>query len=198
MDIPIQPFLLSIPVLIYAVMRARRGASWCQAFAELGFTAGKPKHYLWGLAIAASLIAFGTLALLVVPKDILLGPGSSLAQYEGLALGLMGILMVFLREALYVALGEEVFFRGWLGGWLFRRFGFSRGNLIQATLFTLPHLLLLLIAPSFWPLVPTWWLAGWLLGYLRHRSGSIVPGWLAHTFSNTASALLVVVLGVNR
>jgi uncharacterized protein len=194
MDIPVQPFLLSLPALIYAAMRARRGGSWRQAFIELGFTAGKPRHYLWGLAIAAFLVAFGTLALLLVPKDVLLGPGSSLAQYEGLALGLTGILVIFLREAFYVALGEEVFFRGWLGGWLFWRFGFRIGNLIQATLFTLPHLLLLLIAPSFWPLVPIWWLAGWLLGYLRHRSGSIFPGWLAHALSNTASALLVAVL----
>jgi len=54
-------------------------------------------------------------------------------------------MFALLREAFYVALGEEVFFRGLLGGYLERRFGFMKGNTMQAFVFLLPHLLLLLV-----------------------------------------------------
>lgn len=73
------------------------------------------------------------------------------------------------------AVGEEVLFRGLLGGVLVRRLGFGEGNLLQALLFLVPHLALLLVEPRMWPIIPVQFVAGWLLGWLRHGAGSIVP-----------------------
>ena len=87
-----------------------------------------------------------------------------------------------------MALGEEIFFRGLLGGWLIRRFGFRNGNLIQALIFLLPHFLLLLVGLDLWPILAVQFVAGWLLGWLRFRSESILPGWLAHSLINALGA----------
>jgi membrane protease YdiL (CAAX protease family) len=38
-------------------------------------------------------------------------------------------------------------------------------------------------------LIPLDILAGWLLGWLRYRSDSILPGWLVHSLSNAFGAL---------
>ena len=37
---------------------------------------------------------------------------------------------------------------GLLGGWLFGRLGFGVGNVVQAVIFLLPHLPLLLVSPG--------------------------------------------------
>ena len=95
----------------------------------------------------------------------------------------------WIREAFYVTFGEEIFFRGLLGGWLERRIGFRVGNVVQAVVFLLPHLLLLMVSTSFWLVVVVQFLAGWVLGWLRSRSGSIFPGWLAHSLINVVGAL---------
>jgi membrane protease YdiL (CAAX protease family) len=97
--------------------------------------------------------------------------------------------LVWLREAIYVALGEEIFFRGLLGGWLVRRLGFAIGNTVQTLIFLLPHLLLLLVSLNLWPIIAVQIVAGWLLGWLRYRSDSILPGWLAHSLINAFGAL---------
>jgi hypothetical protein len=94
-----------------------------------------------------------------------------------------------LREAIYVALGEEILFRGLLGGWLIRRLGFAIGNTIQAFVFIIPHLLLLLVSPTLWPVIIIQLMAAWLFGWLRYRSNSILPGWFAHSLANAFGAL---------
>jgi hypothetical protein len=57
-----------------------------------------------------------------------------------------------LREFLTGSLGEEVFFRGLLGGWLMRRFGLLVGNTLQTLIFLLPHFLILFAGVYLWPL----------------------------------------------
>jgi membrane protease YdiL (CAAX protease family) len=74
------------------------------------------------------------------------------------------------------ALGEEVFFRGLVGGVFVCRLGFYGGNTLQAIVFLVPHAALLLIDVRLWPILPVQFAAGWLLGWLRTTSGSILPG----------------------
>ncbi len=69
--------------------------------------------------------------------------------------------------------------------------GFAIGNVLQALVFLAPHLLLLLVSSSFWPLLPVQLLAGWLLGLLRERSGSIGPPTAAHVAANVLGPLLL-------
>ena len=137
-------------------------------------------------------IPIGVLMLVImqmIPESVMENPMVSTSFYAGWSPSLSSFLFAWMREAFYVALGEEMFFRGLLGGWLERRYGFRIGNIVQAGVFLLPHLLLLMVSTSFWLVIVVQFLAGWVLGLLRSRSGSIHPGWLAHSLMNAVGAL---------
>ena len=187
--LPAQLILFSIPSLIYFTVQRRRGEKWRNVLENLGLKGCKGTYFLESLGV---VVAFGGLMWLVirmVPHNLLESPDVSTSVYTGLSLSLSSFMFALLREAFYVTLGEEIFFRGLLGGWLERRFGFVKGNTMQACVFLLPHLLLLLVSFSFWVVVIVQFLAGWVLGWLRSRSGSIMPGWLAHSLMNALGAL---------
>lgn len=71
-----------------------------------------------------------------------------------------------------------------------RRLGFGRGNLLQAVVFLIPHLALLLIDMRLWPLIPVQFAAGWLLGWLRYKTGTSLPGAAVHVLTNIAAGLI--------
>jgi len=184
MEIPVQLIILAIPTIIYVVVRKSRGEAWSGILRKVGWTAGKPGDYLRAIGVLAVVGVLASVALRFIPPEIMRGS----SQYVGWERSAATLLLAFLREGFYVALGEEIFFRGLLGGWLVRRLGFALGNLLQAAIFMLPHLLLLQLGTAIWPVFVVQFAAGWLQGWLRHRSGSILPGWLVHTLSNTSSA----------
>ena len=189
MDLPLQPILLSIPSIIYIAVRRSRRENWKEILGKLGWKVNRPVYFIWSLGVVIIVVGLGWLALQSVPSDVLDDPSVSISQYTGWTISIISFLLVWIREAIYIAIGEEIFFRGFLGGWLFRRFGFAIGNIIQALIFILPHLLLLIVSISFWPIVAVQLMAGWLLGWLRYKSDSILPGWLAHSLSNAIGAL---------
>lgn len=159
--------LFCVPTLIYLAVQTRRKVrSFSSARAQAGLTAGTPASYAWALLLLIPLVLTGWLALTVIPSGVLAMPGVTTMQVTsvGIAVG------VVLR-----AVGEEVLFRGLLGGVLVRRLGFGGGNLLQALQFLVPHLALLLVDPRMWPIIPVQFAAGRLLGWLRHGAGSIVP-----------------------
>lgn len=94
-----------------------------------------------------------------------------------------------------LAIAEEIFFRGLIAGLLFRRYGFAKGNVLQALVFLAPHLLLLVVSTSIWPILPVQLIAGWLLGALRYKSDSIGPSSLAHAAANLLAPVLLTVFG---
>ena len=187
MDLPLQLIVLSIPSLIYGTVRRRHGEKWNEVFEKIGFQGSRPIYFLW--AFGVMIIVSGLLAFQSVPSEVLHDPNVNTSYYAGWTVGVISFLLVWLREAIYVALGEEIFFRGFLGGWLIRRLGFAIGNTIQAFVFLMPHLLLLLVSLTLWPVIIVQLVAGWLLGWLRYRSNSILPGWLAHSLTNAIGAL---------
>jgi membrane protease YdiL (CAAX protease family) len=185
-----------LPSLITLVVLRSRGTPWQKTLAVLGWRLGKPIHYLWAslfCLVAAPLTII--LALVVVP-DLYRHPtpGTTLYYYAHLGLSVPSILSAFLNETFFTALGEEAFFRGLLGGWLMRRFGFLVGNALQTLIFLLPHLPILFVAASFWPLLAFPLLLGWVNGWLRYKSDSIFPGMLIHAVGNTISDALAMVM----
>ena len=66
-------------------------------------------------------------------------------------------------------------------------------NLVQATIFLLPHLLLLRIMPEIWPILFLIFAGGLLKGWLRIKSGSILGPWLIHPTANIATCLNVAI-----
>ena len=189
---PFQLVLLTLPSIIYLVINRRRGQEWPDIRENLGWQGSPARYYLWAVGIVLLLQVLGWAAMRLVPPEVLEHPNVSVSAYAGREPSLTTFLLILLQEAVYIALGEEIFFRGFLGGWLYRRLGFAVGNLIQSAIFLLPHLLLLAVSLSLWRLVLVQWLAGWFMGWLRYRSDSILPGWLAHTLTNTTSAMLTL------
>jgi uncharacterized protein len=196
MQFNVATILFLLPSLITLVVLRSRGTPWRKTLAVLGWRLGEPKYYLWAslfCLLGAALII--PLALFVLP-DLYRHPtpASTLYYYAHLGLSVPSILSAFLNEAFFTALGEEAFFRGLLGGWLMRRFGFLAGNTLQTLIFLLPHLTILFVAASFWPLLAFPVLAGWLNGWLRYKSDSIFPGMLIHAVGNTVNDVLAMVM----
>jgi membrane protease YdiL (CAAX protease family) len=189
MTIPLQLIVFTTPTLVYVVIHRWRGGKWSEAFEDVGWKTSRPIYFLWGLGVAILTGGLAWLAFRFIPSAVLQSPNINISDYAGWTPNITSFLWAWLREAVYVALGEEIFFRGLLGGWLVRRWGFAVGNTVQALIFLLPHMLLLWVSSGLWPIILVQMVAGWLLGWLRYHSDSIWPGWLAHSLINAFGAL---------
>jgi membrane protease YdiL (CAAX protease family) len=140
----------------------------------------RPVYYVWALIffVVVGLLSLAT--IYVFFPGYYDRPGGAASQYASVDLGILTLLYAFFRESIYVALGEELFFRGLLGGWLMRHLGYWVGNSVQSLVFLAPHLLVLSAGLELWPLLLAPLVSGWFYGWLLYRSGSILPGWLAH------------------
>ncbi|MEJ5309939.1 MAG: CPBP family intramembrane glutamic endopeptidase [Anaerolineae bacterium] len=185
MEIPMMLIVFSLPSLIYLIVQATRGTPFSESRKNVGWTLCTGKDLLYAVAVFVMVAIIAFVVLKFIPASLL----ESASSYAGQPLTVRSILAALLKEAFYIALGEEIFFRGFLGSWLFRRLGFRWGNLVQATVFLLPHLFLLAVGLQIWPLFIVQFCAGWAQGWLQYKSGSIIPGWLVHTATNVASAI---------
>lgn len=176
--------LFCVPALVYVGVQSRgEGRTLKSALTRVGASWGSVSAYGWALLLLPPLLLTAWLAIVLIPTDVLDMPGVSIARFTSVSIAI-GIVLR--------AVGEEVFFRGLLGGILIRRLGFRWGNLLQATLFLVPHLLLLMIDARLWPILPVQFAAGWLLGWLRYRTGTFVPGALVHVVVNIAAGLIAL------
>lgn len=174
--------LFCVPTIIYLMVQSRgKDRTFRAARQRAGVAWGTPAAHGWALLLLLPLVLTGWLAIVLVPSEVLDSPGFSIARLTSLSVA-VGIVLR--------AVGEEVFFRGLLGGVLIRRLGFGWGNLLQALLFLVPHLALLLIDVRMWPVIPVQFAAGWLLGWLRHKTGTFVPGAAVHVVANIAAGLI--------
>ena len=113
---------------------------------------------------------------------------SSAEKYRGL--GSVAILPAFLASFFQQALAEEILFRGFIADKLIQRLGMVKGNLLQATIFGLSHVLFAISdTTELWKVVviavaPG--LGGGLLGYLDQKlyRKSMLPSILLHGLGN--------------
>lgn len=174
--------LFLIPSAVYFLIQGnKRRLGRLPAAKRLGVSWGAGSAYLWALVLLIPLGVLGYLAIILIPAEALSTPGVTVASVTSIA-AVLGII--------FRALGEEIFFRGLIGGLLVRKLGFTWGNLLQSVIFLVPHTLLLFIDASLWPLLPVQFVAGWLLGWLRKKSGSFVPGALVHAVANIGAGLI--------
>lgn len=174
---PAQLLLWAIPCVIYAIVQRLRGRGWSHITSKLGLRGSQPVYYGWALV---SFVVLGLFSWVMIPvffPGYLDSPGSAASQYAGVEPGILTVLYAFFRESVYVAFGEEHFFRGLVGGWLMRHSGFWIGNALQSLVFLAPHLFVLSGGLNLWPLLLAPLISGWLL----YRSGSILPAWLGHS-----------------
>lgn len=180
--------LISIPVFIYALVVWLRERVGLREIAErLGLTPGPARYYGWALLILLLTIGYNIVISRWFPVV------GAVRKFAGQPLTVRNVLRALEFGLLATGLGEELLFRGLIGGWLGRRMRFWLANGIQAFIFTLPHLPLLTEAPQLWPfifLAP--FLFGLLLGWLRLKSGSIFPGWIVHGMGNVFVAIMAM------
>lgn len=124
--------------------------------------------------------------------------GKILKDGFGLIQILSGLLYCFVQSAG----AEEILFRGLFARSLFRNFGFTKGNIIQAFLFWLMHLLIFKLVTGEWI---SWiqlyafivsFSLGLILGFVNYRKGnrSLVPSWIIHGITNFVTFLTLAFL----
>ena len=101
--------------------------------------------------------------------------------------------MAFLYGGVQTGFAEELLFRGLIAGSLSRRLPVVWANVLQAFIFFLPHLLILLVMADMWPILPLVFVGALLCGWVRIKSGSILGSWLMHATGNVAMALMVAI-----
>ncbi len=173
----LQALVMCLPALVYLLWR-RRSAD---ARATMGLTLPPANGWLLGLLAAAVSLGLGWAATRGIPAEVFTGD-----NVTGRITGVVAAVVVIAK-----AVGEELLFRGFVQGLVARRFGASWGIAVQAVLFLLPHLALLAVSPTLAPLVATQAVVGVILGWLRHHTGSVAPGCLAHAATNVLVGLLV-------
>jgi len=194
MEIPVGLIIWSIPSLVYLFVRRIRKEKLGKIFKNLGWVSCKPKYWLWalGVIVISSLLILPTVKL--IPPEIAESPNVAHSQFVGMTPSFSVFLLILLNQAIYIALGEEIFFRGLFGGWLMRKLGFKIGNSIQTVCFLLIHLPLLMVSTALWPILIVQFIAGFVFGWLRYVSGSILPAWSVHSLINTLSIFFLAVL----
>jgi membrane protease YdiL (CAAX protease family) len=174
--------IFSPPSAIYARRLRRSRSSRARALSAIGLRSGQRPDYVVALVLIVPVTAVAVVLLNVIPGGVLHGHSKNLVGAPSTIGDYVAIVLL--------ALAEEMLFRGFLAGLLFRRFGFPLGNALQALAFVAPHCLLLLVRLSLWPILPLQLIAGWVLGWLRARSDSIGPSWLLNAVTNMLPALL--------
>lgn len=151
--------------------------------------------------LASTFFLVGGLGIVFLDESIrqaVLSPPSVTGIIRTMGFNGTSIIFLLIVAIFKTALAEEILFRGFLAKQLSIRFGFRTGNIIQATIFGVIHLLL------FWTLTETTiifllfsflfsFIAGWTIGYIKEKyaNGSIIPGWIAHAMGNTLSYIII-------
>lgn len=191
MQFNVAVFLFLAIVGFAALIIHARGRSWPSIRDLLGLRLGSGRAYmvLIPFTVMTAIVVTGV-ARFVLPGTFSHPPSNTtLYGYSRQTLSVGTLAVAFAYEMGTTALGEELLFRGLIAGWLLGWLGAWWGNLAQALVFLLPHLVLLFIAPGLWWLVILAAFGGGLvLGVVRQRTGSILPGMLGHGILNTVAA----------
>jgi membrane protease YdiL (CAAX protease family) len=179
-----------IPFLVYLVYQKLRHKRRFRDIAQRAGLRGGDRHYL-GYSL---MTAIATVAVLVVwPPQLepFLREGSPQRAFAGLGIGEQAIAMALLYGIVQTGLPEELLFRGLIAGSLGRRLPSSLANFLQALIFLAPHLLVLLVMPEMWWVLPLIFAGALFAGWLRFRSGSIMGPWIIHATANVTMCLSV-------
>jgi membrane protease YdiL (CAAX protease family) len=133
-----------------------------------------PWWFSWALAAFALIIANGYVGVLA-----LAGIDSGASTPEQVFDNAGPFIVVFVGAVLMAPVMEEVFFRGFIFGGLWRRQGWIQAGVASSLLFGFAHL-----APIF---VPPFAAIGFLFAWSYRRTGSLVPGMFAHGITNAVS-----------
>ncbi len=147
------------------------------------------------IAIGSGLIFITFTSVFLIPQLLEDGVLLATSQFSNYKIGT--IFSIIIYAVIQTGLSEEILFRGFLGKFFMRILGYFQGNIIQAGLFGIMHLVLFLGKVSSLNLVLIAVLTGsigYFMGYINERKagGSILPSWIAHSLANIVSAILMI------
>ena len=179
-----------LPFLVYLAWHKWRHRRTLREIARRAGLQLGPGRYLVYSA-AGAVVGVAVIVLSRPPTGPFVREGSPQQAFEGLGLGGTAVVMALLYGVVKTGFPEELLFRGLVGGSLSRRLPVLWANLGQASIFLLPHLLVLRVMPEMWGILPVIFVAALFLGWVRLQAGSIVGPWLVHAALNTAICLSV-------
>ncbi len=131
-------------------------------------------------------------------KQIMLEPPSITGKLRGMPLNFNTVMILLIIALFKTSLSEEILFRGFIANRLMNWLGYKRGNVLQALIFGLVHLLLfwLMTRASVSVLLFIFGFstfAGYCIGFIKEKyaHGSIIPGWIAHGLGNALSYSII-------
>ncbi len=172
---------LAVYLSIKAVFVFRHGIK--SVFSSLGWRNSKFNLVLAGVGgVALAFVVSGVAALLHTPQVD--SPIEQFTKSPG------AILFISALAITAAPVFEELFFRGLLQPLLSRTFGPAIGILITAALFGALHLS---EYAKVWQYGVAITLVGLALGYVRYRSGSLIPSTVMHGCFNSVSVVALIV-----
>lgn len=185
-----------IPFIVFIISKKKLKGF----FKYIGLIKPVKKTIFGAIIVSIVVIINGTLLPLIFPeiKELMTMKGTVTGNLKIAGLSYNTIMILAITALIQTSFAEEILFRGFIAKRLISWLGYNTGNLIQAVIFGLMHILLLLmIAEPNYPFLIFVFLfsglAGYILGYIKEKvgNGSIIPGWIAHGLANTVSFYLV-------
>ena len=184
--------LAAIPFFGYfAYHKWRHKRGFREIARRAGLQLGEPRYI--GYSLAVTLVLLAALVIWSPPLEPLTREGSAQRSFVGLGLSGTVVAMALLYGVIKTGFCEELLFRGLIAGSLARRMPLVWANVVQSSIFLLPHLLLLFIMPEMWGILPLIFVISLFKGWVRIKSGSIVGPWLIHGSINVAMCLHVAI-----
>ena len=111
--------LYSIPLVIYAfVAKWNSRSEWRDIAQQLGLVVGQKSYYWWALGFAFLGIAFAWVVHFTIPESVKSEQLMAMSRFAGERLTATNALALFVFGMIETGLGEELFFRGLIAGWL--------------------------------------------------------------------------------
>jgi len=184
--------LAGVPFLGYFMYQKwRHKRSFSEVAKRAGLQGCPWRHLAWSAAFA--LIGVIIILIWSPPLELFTRQWSVQRQFVGLGFSMTAITLAVLNGVVQTAFAEELLFRGLIAGSLSRRLPVVWANVLQALIFLLPHLLILLAMPEMWGLLPLIFVGALLFGWMRIKSGSIIGPWLMHASGNVTMALSIAI-----
>jgi uncharacterized protein len=160
-----------------------------------------PRNSILYAIVTSLLFLAGAFIFVLLDEGVraaVFAPNSVTGKLRAMGFNGTSLTVLLIIALLKTSFSEEILFRGFIAKRLVHSIGFRQGNIIQAVIFGLIHLML------FWQLTNTTvapllgilifsTTAGWVVGYIKEKyaEGSIIPGWIAHGMGNAISYFLI-------
>ena len=184
----------------FFVLRHNQGQTFLN---YLGLTSARNQFDSFFFTIMASFAAFAIMSTVLEFhmsegfRKLLMSPNSPYGKILQTGFNAHSIFLALIYCFVMAGASEEILFRGLIAKRLFLNLGFFYGNILQALIFWLMHLIILRLITgdwvSFMQLISffTSFGMGLFFGYVNFRNNgqSIAPSWILHGSANFATFL---------